>query len=143
MGPGAPILREANVRVTVPFFDLDPMHVVWHGNYLKYFDLARQQLFDQSGIDLYQTAVDNGIYFPVVKSFVKHLHPLQFRDECEVIARLLEVKHRIVVEFELRRLPHGPVCAKGRSEQVAVEASTQKLLLDIPLNIQNALQQGP
>ena len=26
------------VTLTIPFHDLDPLHVVWHGNYYKYFD---------------------------------------------------------------------------------------------------------
>lgn len=34
----------AEYVVEVPFFDLDPMHIVWHGNYVKYFEEARCQL---------------------------------------------------------------------------------------------------
>ena len=41
------------VRMKVPFFDADPMQIVWHGNYLKYFDIARSELFDALGIDLF------------------------------------------------------------------------------------------
>ncbi len=29
---------------TLPFHDLDPMRVVWHGNYMKYFEIARDGL---------------------------------------------------------------------------------------------------
>ena len=38
---------------TVPFHDVDPMGLVWHGHYLKYLDEARMALFDRSGLDLY------------------------------------------------------------------------------------------
>ncbi len=34
------------VKYSVPFFDLDPMQIVWHGNYLNYFEIARAGLFD-------------------------------------------------------------------------------------------------
>ena len=37
--------------MVVPFFDLDPMQVVWHGHYYKYMELARTEL---PSIDLYQ-----------------------------------------------------------------------------------------
>jgi len=40
-----------DIRLTVPFHDLDPMNMVWHGNYLKYFDVARFALFDKCGIE--------------------------------------------------------------------------------------------
>ena len=31
----------SNTRIKVPFCDLDPMHIVWHGNYLKYVESAK------------------------------------------------------------------------------------------------------
>ena len=39
--PGA---RVAEVSFQVPFHDVDAMQVVWHGNYLKYFELARTEM---------------------------------------------------------------------------------------------------
>ena len=41
------------VTLKAPFFDLDPMQIVWHGHYLKYFDIARSELFDHLGVDLF------------------------------------------------------------------------------------------
>ena len=41
--------RSHEIRLSVPFHDLDPMDVVWHGNYLKYFDMARFALFREAG----------------------------------------------------------------------------------------------
>ena len=35
-------------KLTVPFCDLDPLNIVWHGNYLKYLELARGEFFDYS-----------------------------------------------------------------------------------------------
>ena len=40
------------VKISVPFYDLDPMQIVWHGNYLNYFELARAGLFQRYGVDL-------------------------------------------------------------------------------------------
>ena len=37
----------ADVIIEVPFHDVDTMHVVWHGHYLKYFEVARCKLLDQ------------------------------------------------------------------------------------------------
>ncbi len=45
--------KSFEVRINVPFFDLDPMQIVWHGNYLNYFEIARAALFDHYGVDLY------------------------------------------------------------------------------------------
>jgi acyl-CoA thioester hydrolase len=134
-------MRECAVRLVIPFYDLDAMQIVWHGNYFKYVERARQALFDQSGLDLYRYGLAEGTQFPVTRCSIKHLQPLRFRDEIEVVARLLEAEHRIVVGFEIRKLPEGTLCARGQTEQVAVQLPGLKLLLDIPLQIREALEQ--
>jgi acyl-CoA thioesterase FadM len=40
-------------KFIVPFHDLDPMQIMWHGNYLKYFDMTRSALFADAGVDLF------------------------------------------------------------------------------------------
>jgi len=35
------------VEITVPFHDADSMGVVWHGNYFRYLEVAREQLLKQ------------------------------------------------------------------------------------------------
>lgn len=35
--------------IDVQFFDLDPMNVVWHGNYVKYLETARCDLLAKVG----------------------------------------------------------------------------------------------
>jgi len=63
--------RTYQVKLTVPFHDLDPLHVVWHGNYLKYFDIARFGLFKDAGIDLYAYSQKNSCFFPITKTTTK------------------------------------------------------------------------
>jgi len=135
--------RTATVRFTVPFADIDAMQVVWHGNYFKYFDLARDQLFRDAGIDLYR-AVDDGLVFPVTRTQTKHIRPLRFRDEVDCTATLVEWEHRLVVDFELR-LVSGTLCARGRTEQVAVRLaeSNSTLELRVPEMIRKALDSIP
>ena len=38
-----PLSHIAEIRVN--YFDTDQMGVVWHGNYIKYFEMAREELF--------------------------------------------------------------------------------------------------
>lgn len=38
------------VEHTVAFHELDPMNVVWHGNYVNFFELARAALLDKIGL---------------------------------------------------------------------------------------------
>ena len=37
----------AEVELTIPFHDVDMMGVAWHGNYFRYFEVAREALLNQ------------------------------------------------------------------------------------------------
>lgn len=124
---------------TVPFYDLDPMQVVWHGNYLNYFEQARDLIFSTVGIDLYRVSETDAIVFPVIRSETKHILPLRHRDRIEVSACVVEAHRKIVVDFIIRRLSDGAICAKGRTEQVAVSMKDEKMLWSIPELIGKAL----
>ena len=131
--------RTATVSFAVPFADVDAMQVVWHGNYLKYFDLARDRLFRDAGIDLYRVVQDEGVVFPVTRTQTKHIRPLRFRDEVLCTATLVEAECRVVLDFEIRLAGSGQLCAKGRTEQAAVRLPEGILELQIPEPIRRAL----
>jgi acyl-CoA thioester hydrolase len=131
--------RSATVRFCIPFCDVDAMQVVWHGNYLKYFDAARDRLFSDAGIDLYRVVEDGGLVFPITRSQTKHIRPLRFRDEVDCKATLVEAECRLVVDFEIRLAGSGQLCTKGRTEQAAVRLPDGRLELRLPEPLRLAL----
>jgi acyl-CoA thioester hydrolase len=127
------------VRLAVPFHDLDPMQVVWHGNYFKYFEIARDGFLYSRGIDLQSFAGNMKYVFPVIKTSVKYISPLRHRDEFICKATLLEAKFKIAFEFEIRLVSDDKLCAKGKTEQVAVKMPEMEILFGIPDEIRIAL----
>ncbi len=136
-----PVL-EHSIRYTVPFHDLDPMGVVWHGNYLKYFEHAREALFDQNQVNLFEVYRDTAYAFPIVRSEIKHIHPLRYRDEITCIARLTDANRMLVVEFEIRLTETNELCTRGKTKQVAVRYPDMTLEQAIPAHIREALGAG-
>jgi acyl-CoA thioester hydrolase len=128
-----------SVTLKVPYYDVDPMQIVWHGNYLKYFDVARHALFRESGVDLHSYTENSRYVFPVVRSVIKHVSPLRFDDEFTCTALLKEARVRIVLDFEIKLVSNGRLCATGRSEQVAVRLPEMEMVFQIPEEIQKAL----
>jgi len=128
-----------SVTLKVPYYDVDLMQIVWHGNYLKYFEVARQALFRESGVDLRRYTEDTRYVFPVVRSTIKHTWPLRFDDEFICTAVVKEARVKIVLDFEIKLISNGKVCAKGRSEQVAVLMPEMEMVFQIPEEIQKAL----
>ena len=129
----------ASVRLTVPYYDVDLMQVVWNGNYLKYFELARQALFRKCGLDLRRYLQEKRYVFPVIRSRIKHIYPLRLDDEFCCTATLKEARVKIVLDFEIKRISDGKVCATGRSEQAALLVPEMEMAFKIPAEIEKAL----
>jgi acyl-CoA thioester hydrolase len=127
------------IDLQIPFHDLDPMHIVWHGNYLKYFDQARFALFRNSGFDLYEYYQKTGTLFPITRTSTKHIIPLVYGDRIACRATVAEAGVKIAIDFVIRRLESGEICTKGRSEQVAVKAPEMIMMFEIPADIRQAL----
>lgn len=130
--------RSHEVNIRVPFFDLDPMQIVWHANYLNYFEVARAALFENNGIDLYTFFEKQRLIFPIIKTTTKHILPLRHRDEIICKATLVDANIKIVVDFEIRRADNGKVCARGRTEQVTVKVPEMETLFSVPEEIRRA-----
>ena len=127
------------VKISVPFFDLDPMQIVWHGNYLNYFELARAGLFQHYGVDLYNYYEREKIIFPIIRTSTKHIIPLKHRDDIICKATLIDANIKLVVDFEIRKTQGDSVCARGRTEQVAVKTPEMETLFSLPQDIRKLL----
>ena len=132
-------LPYAEVDIVVPFHDLDPLQIVWHGNYLKYFDMARFELFEKLDIDLQAYYKQTNIIFPIIKTTTKYIIPLRHRDRITCKATLLQAQAKISIDFQIRHTDSNKICCKGVGEQAAVQLPGTELLLRIPDDIRTAL----
>jgi acyl-CoA thioester hydrolase len=128
-----------SVTLKVPYYDVDLMQIVWHGNYLKYFEVARQALFKKYGVDMRRYTENTRYVFPVVRSMIKHIWPLRFDDEFICTAVVKEARVKIVLDFEIKLKSNDKVCAKGWTEQVAVLLPEMEMSFQIPEEIQKVL----
>lgn len=132
-------IKSHEITRRVPFYDLDPIQVVWHGNYLNYFEDARVALLARNGIDLFEVYRKTSYVFPVIKTSTKHIFPLRYNDEFICKATVIDARFKLVVDFEIRLAADDTVCTRGRTEQVAVRAPEMEMLFSIPAEIRNAL----
>jgi acyl-CoA thioester hydrolase len=116
--------------VRVPFFDVDMAGIVWHGHYLKYFELARCALLDEIGYG-YQVMIDTGVVWPVIDMSVRYVCPLTLDQEVVVSASLEEWKLRLVIDYEINGVD-GVMYTRGRTVQAPVDAKSKKLQLGSP-----------
>lgn len=121
----------ATVEVEVPFHDVDVMHVVWHGHYIKYFEVARCALLRLFNYD-YPEMKASGYAWPVVSCQLKYIRPARFGQLLCVTATLVEYENRLRISYEVKDKLCGERLTKGESIQVAVDATSGELQLLSP-----------
>lgn len=120
----------ASADLKIPFHDLDPGNVVWHGRYFKYFERARSVLFEGIGYSFKEMA-ESGFLWPVVKTNVRYVRPLVLDQKICVTAFLKEWELRLVVDYEIVDV-QGVTCTRARTVQAPVDATTHELVLGSP-----------
>src|SRR5437660_11840338 len=75
-------------RIRVRYKDTDTMSVVYYGNYLTYFEVARVEYLRERGLPMSQ--VDKRVHLPVVEALVRHVKPARRDDLLEVSPRVGE-----------------------------------------------------
>jgi acyl-CoA thioester hydrolase len=121
----------AEVLIRVEFFDLDPMQVVWHGNYARFLEVARCELLNRIGYN-YPQMSESGYLWPIVDMRIKYVGPALFGQRLRVVASLAEWENRLKIDYRIFDAETGAVLTKAHTIQVAVEAETKELCLESP-----------
>lgn len=112
-------LPHIDVPLTVQFHDCDPLGVVWHGHYARYFEHARSALMDS--IDYgYLQMLDSGYAWPVIDLHVRYVKAIRLAQQVRVRATLQEWEYRLKIAYEIRAAASDEKLARGHTIQVAV-----------------------
>ena len=110
----------AEDEIKVEFYDLDPMRVVWNGNYFNYFEIGRRALLDKIGYS-YDDMEKSGYAFPVIEISAKYIGSLRFRDRARIKAILMEYENRLKIRYEIYNAQTKILTTKGVSIQMAFD----------------------
>ena len=75
----------AEVIIKIQFYDLDPMRIVWHGNYPRFLEQARSALFEKISFG-YREMSESGFAWPIVDLRIKYVRPINPRHSIKVTA---------------------------------------------------------
>ncbi|QGZ29647.1 acyl-CoA thioesterase [Stutzerimonas stutzeri] len=122
---------QAEVEVLVPFFDVDSMDVVWHGHYIKYFEVARCALLERIGHN-YTQMRDAGYAWPIIDVQLRYMRGARFNQRLVVRADLVEWENRLKINYLITDAETGERMTRGSSVQVAVDMASREMLLASP-----------
>ncbi|MFH1159917.1 MAG: acyl-CoA thioesterase [bacterium] len=116
------------VEVKVRFGEVDSMQIVWHGNYLKYFEDAREAFGDRYGLG-YLDVYKHGVMIPIVKVTCDYKKPLKYGEIAVVEALFANSEAaKIVFDYKIFRKRDMELVATGSSVQVFLTPEGELLL---------------
>lgn len=89
--------------IQVRYAETDMMGVVYHANYLAWFEVGRTQLLREAGV-AYRELEAQGFRLPVIEVGAKYLRPAVYDDQLTIVTTLAEKPLlRIRLDYEVRR----------------------------------------
>jgi len=121
----------AEIEIEVQFYDLDPMEVVWHGNYVKYMEVVRCALLNKINYN-YAEMKASGYFWPVVDMSVRYVGPATFGQRIKLRADIVEWENRLKIHYVISDVVTGKRLTRASTTQVAVDMATGALCFVSP-----------
>ncbi|UOE49282.1 acyl-CoA thioesterase [Mucilaginibacter sp. SMC90] len=120
------------IEIEVKFSDVDMLGVVWHGNYIRYFEDGREAFGKQYGLG-YMDVYNAGYVVPIVNVNCDYKRFLRYEDRV-VIETTYTPTESAKVNFAYRLLnaQTGELIVKGSTVQVFVRRDSFELQLTNP-----------
>ena len=128
--PNQYLMKELTDRteIRVRFGEVDSMRIVWHGNYLKYFEDGRESFGEKYQLG-YLDVYKHNVMIPLVKVTCDFKRPLAYGDTAVVETRFVNTDAaKIQFEYTVYRKSDMEVMATGSTVQVFLTPEGELLL---------------
>ena len=110
----------------VRYAETDQMAVVYHSNYLIWFEVGRVELLRKLGFTYVEMEQD-GLNLPVVEARCRYKHPARYDDEILVRCHLEKMRPSLLrFSYEIIRLADGRLLSEGETTHVVVGADMKR-----------------
>ena len=109
-----------DVTIRVRYAETDQMGVVYHSNYLIWFEVGRVELMRSHGFDYKRMEVEDDCYLVVADVHCRYHHPARYDELITVRTRILEAKNRLLkFGYEVFRQSDDELLATGYTTHVS------------------------
>jgi len=114
-----PAVGEARIRVR--YAETDQMGVVYHANYLVWFEVGRVELMRQLGLDYRRLEIEEDCWIAVVEATARYKAPARYDDQLLVQTSVLRVRGPIIrFGYRILREEDGLLLCEGETVHVAI-----------------------
>lgn len=120
-------VSEATVRVR--YADTDQMGVVYHSNYIVWFEVGRVELLRTIGYS-YREMESDGYHLPVVEVKCRYKQPAKYDDLVTIRTRMVNLRGFLIrFGYEVVRADDGAVLAEGETTHFVVGPDLERTQL--------------
>lgn len=114
-------------RVRVRYAETDQMGVVYHANYLIWFEVGRVELIRQMGLDYKSMETEDGCSIAVVEASARYKAPARYDDEIVVRTRIAEFRGSILkFAYKLHRASDDQLLCEGLTTHIVVDRAMKR-----------------
>jgi acyl-CoA thioester hydrolase len=114
-------IRHTTSNVRVRYAETDQMGVVYHSNYLIWFEIGRTDWLRETGITYRQMEAD-GIQLPVIEAHCEYRQGARYDDDVEVRTRAKKLSPvRVQFDYEAIRRADGATLAPGHTVHAPID----------------------
>ena len=121
----------ASAEATPQFYDLDPMNIVWHGNYPRFLELGRVAVMKRIGYN-YEEMVESGFAWPFIDLRMRYARPMRLDKTVKITAGIVEWENALRITYLIQDAETGERVMRASSSQVALRIGTQEMLWVTP-----------
>lgn len=121
---------EGEIKLRVRYAETDQMGVVYHSNFLIWFEIGRVELMRQLGFRYRDMEQQDQCHIPVADLHIRYKEPAHYDDEIVVRTRLKDV-HRSLLRFHYRvfRAGNETLLAEGETTHLVVDGQLKRCSL--------------
>jgi acyl-CoA thioester hydrolase len=117
----------SETRIRVRYAETDQMGVVYHANYLVWFEVGRVEHIRQLGLDYKTMEIEEGCGIAVVEAVSRYKAPARYDDELIVRTTLARVRGSIVeFQYIIHRANDGLTLCEGSTTHIVVDRSMRR-----------------
>lgn len=114
-------------EIRVRFNETDPLGIVWHGNYITYFEDGREAFGRKHGLT-YLDIQNAGFVTPIVKSTCEHFLPLKYGETFRIETTFINSRSaKLIFQYRLYNKENKLVCS-GETIQVFLDSDNNLCL---------------
>jgi acyl-CoA thioester hydrolase len=132
--------HESTIRVR--YAETDRMGVVYHANYLIWFEIGRTEFCRARGFAYKDMEENDRAFLVVAESYCRYKAPAHYDDELIIRTHITELRRRSVrFGYEIIRAEDGIIIAEGETGHVVTDGNNR--VISMPESYRLALSSPP